>query len=160
MSLIRRAESRDIADLMRLLEQVNFVHHRGRPDLFRLGTKYTAEELADILADASRPVFVFEDDGGRVQGYAFCVHQQHTGSRLMTDIRTLYIDDLCVDEGCRGQGIGRALYRHVLGYARETGCWNVTLNVWALNPGAQRFYESCGMQVQKTGMECVLGAQP
>ena len=156
MATIRPAEARDIPDVLRLLVQVNMVHHNGRPDLFKgPATKYDAEELKAIFADAQRPVFVYDEDG-HVLGYAFCVFQQHVDSPLMTDIKTLYIDDLCVDENQRGKHIGTALYRHVLDFARQSGCYNVTLNVWSCNPSALRFYEKCGLAPQKIGMEKIL----
>ncbi len=69
---------------------------------------------------------------------------------------TLYVDDICVDENARGQGVGRRLFEHVEKYARDEGFYNITLNVWAFNEGARAFYESCGMQVQRYGMEKVL----
>ena len=156
MAIIRRAEERDIPDVLDLLVQVNMVHHNGRPDLFKgPATKYDAGELRAIFADGSRPVFVYDEDG-RVLGYAFCVFQQHVSSQLMTDIKTLYIDDLCVDENQRGKHIGSALYNHVLDYARQSGCYNVTLNVWSCNPSALKFYEKCGLTPQKIGMEKIL----
>ena len=157
MTNIRRAENRDIPVIMELLVQVNMVHHNGRPDLFKgPATKYTAEELREILRDETKPVFVWTDAEGRVKGYAFCVLQQILHSNLMTDIKTLYIDDLCVHEQARGEGIGKDLYDYVLRYARETGCYNVTLNVWSMNPGAMRFYEKCGLVPYKVGMEKIL----
>lgn len=154
--IIRRAADSDIPRIGDLLLQVHAIHHAIRPDLFRDGTrKYEDAELRQILADDSRPVFVAVRDG-RVVGYAFCVHRQFVGDRNMTDVRTLYIDDLCVDSAIRGGGIGRALYEYVLGYARNTGCYNVTLNVWEGNDAARAFYEKVGMRVQKTGMETIL----
>ena len=156
MATIRRAEERDIPDVLDLLVQVNMVHHNGRPDLLKgPATKYGAEELRAIFADDGRPMFVY-DEGGRVLGYAFCVFQQHVGSQLMTDVKTLYIDDLCVNETQRGKHIGTALYRHALDFARQSGCYNVTLNVWSCNPSALRFYEKCGLVPQKIGMEKIL----
>lgn len=156
MYSIRRANKADTEAVMHLLAQVNRVHHDGRPDLFRLGTKYTPEELERIFADDARPVFVSTDENGEVLGYAFCILQQHVGSHLMTDIKTLYIDDLCVDEHARGRRVGTGLYEYVLAYARAIGCYNVTLNVWSLNHGAMRFYEKCGLVPQKVGMEKIL----
>ena len=154
---IRRAETKDISGMNRLLEQVLMVHHMGRPDLFRSGAKkYTDEELTGILADDSRPIFVGVDESEEVMGYAFCIFQQHIGSHILTDIKTLYIDDLCVDERLRGQHIGRQLYDHVIGFAKENGCYNVTLNVWSCNESAMRFYEKCGLKPQKVGMEVIL----
>jgi len=155
--MIRRAEERDIPALLRLLVQVNMVHHEGRPDLFRgPATKYSREELRALLRDDGRPIFVYADEEDRVLGYAFCILQQHVGSALMTDVKTLYIDDLCVEEACRGQRVGTALYEYVLDCARALGCYNVTLNVWALNESALQFYRKRGLSVQKIGMEKIL----
>lgn len=154
---IRRAETCDMPRIDELLMQVELVHHKARPDLFKNGgRKYTDEELAAIIADDKRPILVAVDDNNRLLGYAFCIFQQYLDNTIMTDIKTLYIDDLCVDEACRGQHIGRALYEAVLAYAREHGCYNVTLNVWSGNDNAQRFYEFCGLKPQKIGMEVIL----
>ncbi len=152
---IRKAENRDIPRLTELLSQVLEVHASKRPDLFKSGTtKYDDAELTEIIADPERPIFVGEHDGV-VVGYAFCVFQRHS-ERNVPNFTTLYIDDLCVDEKMRGLHVGRALYEYVLKYAREQGCYNVTLNVWACNESAMKFYERCGLQVQKIGMEKIL----
>lgn len=157
MAEIRRARECDMKDINRLLVQVNMVHHQGRPDLFRAGKKkYTDEQLRELIHDDSRPIFVAVDDQERVLGYAFCIFQQHLDDNILTDIRTMYIDDLCVDETIRGQHIGKSLYEAVLAFARESGCYNVTLNVWTLNEGAMKFYEKCGLKPQKVGMETIL----
>lgn len=155
--MIRRAEENDMDGINRLLCQVLTVHHNGRPDLFKGGVKkYTDEELKGILADEGRPVFVAVDRDGQVFGYAFCIFRQYPDDNILTDIKTLYIDDLCVDEAHRGRNIGRQLYEYVLDFAKEQGCYNVTLNVWECNPGAKRFYEKCGLTPQKVGMEKIL----
>lgn len=138
--------------------QVLQIHHRGRPDLFRGGQrkKYTDEQLRDILQDERTPVMVAVDEQEQILGYAFCIFRQYSNDNILTDIKTLYIDDLCVDEAIRGQHIGRQLYEAVLQYARASDCYNVTLNVWACNEAALRFYESCGLKPQKIGMETIL----
>ena len=153
---VRRAVERDIPALMRLLVQVNMVHHNGRPDLFKgPTTKYTEAELKTILSDDATPVFVCVDEAGAVLGHGFCV-LQHFGGQLMEEVDTLYIDDICVDEAARGRHVGAALYRHIVDYARALGCYNVTLNVWSCNPGAMAFYERMGMKPYKVGMETIL----
>lgn len=156
--LIRRAQERDMEGIDRLLFQVLTVHHNGRPDLFKGNVKkYTDRELTELIRDDTRPIFVGVDEASQqVLGYAFCVFQQYMGSNIMTDIKTLYIDDLCVEEKCRGQHIGRRIYEYVLEFARREGCYNVTLNVWSCNPAALRFYEQCGLVPQKIGMEKIL----
>lgn len=155
--VIRRAKEQDLDGIKRLLLQVGMVHHKGRPDLFKGNSrKYTDEELIGIIQDETRPVFVAADEKNLVLGYAFCVFQQYVNNNILTDIKTLYIDDLCVDENIRGQHIGKSIYDQVIRFARESGCYNVTLNVWSCNEPAMRFYESCGLNPQKVGMELIL----
>lgn len=154
---IRRAQEKDIERINKLLFQVNLVHHNGRPDLFKYGTrKYTDEQLREIIQDDKRPILVAADENDNVLGYAFCVFEQHVNDNILTDIRTLYIDDLCVDETLRGQHIGKTLYEAVLDFAREHQCYNVTLNVWSCNESAMKFYDSCGLKPYKVGMEKIL----
>ena len=131
---IRRAAEKDLPAINRLLFQVAQVHHNGRPDLFRPASKkYTDEELLAILHDDTKPVLAAVDENDEMLGYAFCIFQQHLHNNILTDIKTLYLDDLCVEETCRGQHIGRLLYEAVLDFARENGCYNVTLNDWGCN---------------------------
>lgn len=154
---IRRADVKDINAINNLLEQVLMVHHNGRPDLFKANAKkYTEKELIEIIKDNTRPIFVYEDENGIIKGYAFCVHKQFMSDNILTDIRTLYIDDLCVDENVRGQHIGKSLYEYVINYAKENNYYNVTLNVWSCNESAMKFYENCGLKPQKVGMEIIL----
>ena len=154
---IRRAKETDMPGINNLLRQVLMVHHNGRPDLFKANAKkYTDEQLAELIQDDTKPIFVCVDEEETVLGYAFCVWQQHINNEILTDIKTLYIDDLCVDEKCRGQHIGKSLYEHVLAYAKENKFYNVTLNVWSLNESAMKFYEACGLVPQKVGMEHIL----
>jgi ribosomal protein S18 acetylase RimI-like enzyme len=145
----------DIPRLMDLLHQVNMVHHHLRPELFKPNTtKYSEQELETLLGEESKPIFVYDD--GEVLGYTFCQITEVKEDRLLQDRKTLYIDDLCVDEAARGKHIGSALFEFVRDYAKSIGCHAVTLNVWAGNDAAMQFYQSKGMQPQKTGMEMEL----
>lgn len=154
---IRRAKNGDLAGLNKLLQQVLMVHHNGRPDLFKPNAKkYTDEEIFQIIANDETPIFVAVDEDNQVLGYAFCIFKQLLNHEIMTDIKTLYIDDLCVDEEKRGMHIGKQLYEYVLDFAKASGCYNVTLNVWSCNESAMKFYEKCGLVPQKVGMEKIL----
>lgn len=152
---VRRAQIRDMEKIKDLLSQVLTVHHNGRPDLFKENCrKYTDRELEELIKDDTRPIFVADEDG--VLGYAFCVINETKNNNILTDMKTLYIDDLCVDEKIRGKHVGSALYNHVKEFAREIGCYNVTLNVWACNESAAKFYEKQGLVPQKTTLETIL----
>ena len=153
--MIRQATIADIPRIIDLLHQVNMVHHLARPDLFKPSTtKYDEQELAVLLGDETKPIFVLDD--GWVLGYAFCQINEVRNDRLLQDRKTLYIDDLCVDESARGRHIGKALFDFVRDYAQSIGCQAVTLNVWEGNDAAIRFYQNVGMHPQKTGMEMIL----
>lgn len=156
MITIRRAEDRDAEKVMKLLGEVLELHAKLRPDIFIPGsTKYTREELHGIFRNDDTPVFVAADDSGEVAGYAFCVMKQPPFSTNMKPMKTLYIDDLCVDENCRGQHVGTILFDYVKQFAREQGCYDITLNVWEGN-NAREFYDKMGMFVKETQMEIIL----
>ena len=154
---IRRAKECDIPGLDKLLMQVCLVHHKGRPDLFKYGQrKYTKEELKDLISDDNNPIFVAVTQTGEVLAHAFCIRTQHINHNVLTDVKTLYIDDICVLETHRGQHIGKQMYDYIVQFAKENGYYNITLNVWSLNESALKFYTSCGLKPQKIGLEMLL----
>jgi len=158
MNRVRKAEIKDIPRILELLVQVDMVHHNGRPDLFKgPATKYNAFELEEIISNEKTPVFVCVNEEDVALGHAFCIHKQVLGDSVLTDVKTLYIDDICVDESARFQGVGRDLYEHVIDYAKANDIYNVTLNVWECNPGAMAFYQAMGLKPQKVCMEKILG---
>lgn len=151
---IRRAETRDAGRINELLFQVAKIHANGRPDIFKTATKkYSDQKLIEIIGNASSPVFVATDENDYVLGYAFCVFEETKDSILLQDKKTLYIDDICVDENLRGKHVGKSLYDFVENFAKEEEFDNITLNVWSFNESAYKFYEKCGMTPLKTTME-------
>ncbi|MDD6681137.1 GNAT family N-acetyltransferase [Galactobacillus timonensis] len=156
MMTVRRAEAKDIPVLKTLLMEVLNIHAQGRPDIFVPNTtKYTDEELVKMISDPRTPIFVYDEDG-TVLGYAFCIYKERAHSNNMTDIRTLFIDDLCVDAAARGKHVGESLYHYVKDYARANGFYHVTLNVWSFNEKAIGFYEAMGLKPMEYVMEEVL----
>ncbi|MBQ4120265.1 MAG: GNAT family N-acetyltransferase [Clostridia bacterium] len=154
---IRRAKPQDIGRINDLLYQVASIHAEGRPDIFKSDAKkYTDQELTNIISDDNSPIFVAVDDNDCVLGYAFCVYQITKNNILLKDKKTLYIDDICVDENSRGAHIGKSLYEYVVAFAKENGFDNITLNVWVFNQSAYKFYEKCGMEPLKITMEKTL----
>ena len=150
---IRRAKNEDAPQILDLLLQVESIHQQGRPDLFREhGVKFTAPELYEIFADDTRPVFVAEVDG-KVAGYVFGIITETKGSTMLFDMKTIHLEDVCIDESCRGMGIGGALMEYVTAWAKENGCDRMDLDVWEFNEGARRFYERYGFTTQKRRMD-------
>ncbi len=150
---IRRAVPTDADQILLLLEQVEAIHQQGRPDLFREhGTKYTVPELCEIMADKDRPIFVALM-GEKIVGYIFGIITETKGSTMLFDMKTLHLDDVCIDESCRSMGIGGELMKHVTVWAKSVGCDRMDLDVWEFNSEARRFYEKYGFSTQKRRME-------
>lgn len=135
---IRKATKQDIPEIAKLLYQVHDVHVEGRSDLFKKGSrKYTDEE-------------------NRTLGHIFCVLKNIEENDSLQKVKTLFIDDFCVDKNSRSGNIGKQLYDFVENYAKEIGCYNLTLDVYSFNERAIAFYEKCGLANQKVVMEKIL----
>ena len=154
---IRKAEEKDIPRLLALLGQVLQIHAEIRPDIFISGTtKYTVGQLAELLKQEDKPIYVAVDKDDVCRGYAFCQLKEQPFSTNMVPFKSLFIDDLCVDRQARGQHIGESLFEYVKQQAKELGCYEVTLNVWAGNTPAEHFYEKMGMKTKERQMEYIL----
>ena len=153
---IRRAQLADIPALEQLLEEILLIHHQARPDLFReKGKKFSRQDLEKLIPDDSKPIFVYEDQEGKILGHLFTIIENHVGQNDQ-EHKTLFIDDLCVADGSRGQGNGQELFDFARAYAKDLGCYNLTLHVWNANKGALRFYKHQGLKEQFTSMEEIL----
>ena len=154
---VRRAKENDIDRIIALLSQVLEIHAAIRPDIFISGTtKYTPAELSEKIKEDEKPIFVAVDEEDKVLGYAFCIYKEQPFSTNMVPFKSLYIDDLCVDEASRGRHIGKLLFEYVKEQARENGCYELTLNVWEGNDPARSFYENIGFKPKETNMEYIL----
>ena len=155
--IIRDATATDIEGIIALLYQVNQVHADGRSDLFKSGgIKYSSEDLKGKINIENAPIYVAIEDN-KILGYVFCQIEDGKETTSLKPYRTLYIDDLCVDESSRGRHVGKALYEYTKEKAKEMGVYHITLHVWECNPGARKFYDSLGLQPMYTAMEEIVG---
>lgn len=154
---IRKAQEKDIPRIIELLGQVLQIHAEIRPDIFIPDTtKYTEQELAALLKDEKKPIYVAVNEEDVCLGYAFCQVKEQPFSNNMVQFQFLFIDDLCVDRFARGQHIGESLFDYVKQEAKKMGCYEVTLNVWAGNTSAEKFYEKMGMKTKERQLEYIL----
>ena len=155
--IIRKAQKKDSAQILNLLNQVLELHAKIRPDIFVSGTtKYSESELSEILSDDSKPIFVAVDEKENVLGYAFCIIKEPSQAEYMVSNKILFLDDLCVDSKYRKKHIGKALFDFVKSEAKRLGCYEITLNVWEGNDNAKAFYDKLGMKPKETIMEFIL----
>ena len=155
--MIRLSKEKDIEKISKLLSQVLTIHANIRPDIFIPNTtKYTKDELIEIIKNDDKPIFVAVDEDDNVQGYAFCIIKNSPKANNTKNMKFLYIDDLCVDESVRGMNIGKSLFEHIKTYAKDIGCYEITLYVWSGNTAAEHFYEKMGMTPKLKNMELIL----
>ena len=115
---IRKAVPSDIPALNNLLEQILLVHHNVRPDIFQESSrKFNDEQLKTLMSQEHTPIFVYENEEGKILGHLFCIIKE-PHSLVLTPIKTLFIEDLCVDESARGQKIGEQLCRFAEEFAQ------------------------------------------
>ena len=87
---IRKAKEKDIPRLLALLGQVLQIHAEICPDVFIPGTtKYTVRELAELLKQENRPIYVAVNEGDVCMGYAFCQMQEQPFSTNMVPLGCL-----------------------------------------------------------------------
>lgn len=150
--MIRLAKNQDIDDIIILLEEVLKVHNEIRSDLFKpIGTKYTKDQLADIIKNPLTPIYVYEEDNA-VVAHLMCIFKDVKETTNSYARKELYIDDICIKDGYRGNGIGKALYEFIKQYAKDNNFDYITLNVWEGN-AAKEFYSHLGLSVRNCIME-------
>lgn len=155
--VIRTAVQADNQKIRPLQREIAKLHYEGKPGMFKPEPRYHSEEdFAQMLSDPEHFVFIAEEETGRVVGYAFAFVSHVRNHPTYIDFDRFYIDDICVLEECRGQGIGKRLFAACREQAEKTQCKVLDLGVFGFNTGAIAFYEACGMTEQQRRMEIVL----
>ncbi len=154
MTEIRKAEKKQAAQIVGLLEYIFALHKKGRPDVFADtdSPKYTEEDVCRLIDD-EKTVILSALDKDEVTGYLIAKFKDGAAAKHIKSVRTLYVDDLCVKETHKREGIGTALFEEAKRIARENGCERIELNVWAFNKDAIEFYTKTGLSVSRMTME-------
>ena len=88
--IIRKAKEKDIPRIIELLGQVLQIHADIRPDIFIPDTtKYTVEELTELLKNKEKPIYVAVNESDVCVGYAFCQLQEQPFSNNMVQFKSL-----------------------------------------------------------------------
>lgn len=152
--VIRRATTNDLETLVRLNTQVQAIHVAARPDYFRVPeTPAVSKWLAGMLDDPSIVVWLATRDGDAL-GYVLVMTKDRPANPFCHARVTAEIDQIAVEEGERGAGVGRALIEHAIASAEVD---NVELNVWAFNDAARAAFERCGFAPRTLTLERVRG---
>ena len=153
---VRFAREEDLEQVNVLRRQVNDLHVAGKPEVFKPGF---CEELRDyvhvIFHDPEQKIAVAAEDG-KIRGFAVLHHIIKPENPFMYERDFLDIDEFCVDEACRRQGVASAMIRFIRDYAKEQEYHRIELNMWEFNRDALAFYEAAGFTTFRRYMEMMV----
>lgn len=151
--MLELATPADREAVERLARQVHERHVAWRPDIFRMpGELYPEERF--LAAIKERQIYVAKV-GGVVAGYA-AVQIRDTQNPLLAKRRVMLLEEICVDEFCRNQGIGSQMMAEIRVLAKAFGCTDLQLGVYPQNDEAVAFYQKNGLMIQNITMQMKL----
>ena len=150
---IRNMVLNDYNEVDRLMAQVHQLHVNGRPDLYiDVEHIYSFDQFKEMVENEDM-ITILAEENDKVIGICMVSMRART---CMVKRRTAYMEDLCVDEACRGKGIGKKLFSYAKDQAVKMGAERLDLMVWDFNENARKFYESMGMKPQRYIYETML----
>lgn len=148
MLQLARSEDREAVNALAL--QVHTMHTAWRPDLFSL-TDVLYPEARFEHAVKERQLYVAKI-GGITVGYTLLLIRNYDIPGLVKR-RVMLIDELCVHESCRNQGIGKHMMDDIRALAKAFGCTDLQLGVYPQNDAAVAFYQKCGFTIRSIDMQ-------
>lgn len=155
---IREAKLKDVKQIAIIMEQISRIHYENRPEIFKEKSKKEIEDdVIQTIKNKERTILVATDESLNICGVLIYKIKEVKNHINLKDSRTLWIDELGVDEKCRKKGIGKTLMKEVEKIAKSEECSRIELNCWNFNENAIKFYERQGMVTQRRIMEKKLG---
>ena len=153
---VRLADENELSIINELRMQLFDFHALEKPNVFKPGCSQTLQDsIYDIWKDPEQDIVVAEQNGA-VCGYAVLHHYTLPETPVMLERDFLNIDEFCVDEAFRGQGVSKAMIAFIREYAAKKGFQRVELCVWEFNRNALALYETVGFHTYKRSMEMIL----
>ena len=143
--VFRPATPGDYESINRLKVQVHDYHFQHRPDYFNRSDQPLARSyFAGLLNSERYHVFVIETSE-KIVAYAITYIITYDSNPLVKEHERLYIEDICVNESNRNQGVGTRLFNELEAFCRTEQLSHIALDVWNFNERAIRFYNEMGM---------------
>ncbi len=145
---LARPEDREAVNALAL--QVHALHVAWRPDLYEMvDTLYSEERFSQLVKN--RELYVARI-GGVIAGYVSVKMRDYDWPGVVRR-KVMVVDEICVDELCRGQGIGTEMMEDVRALAKAFRCTDMQLGVYPQNDDAVGFYQKCGFTIRSIDMQ-------
>ena len=147
LELARLSDGQAINTLAR---QIHEVHISWRPDIYTMPQILYPE--ARIREEIQNRNLYVARIGDAVVGYVLLEIRMIEKTGLVKR-KIMHIHELCVEQSCRGQGIGTQIMAEVRILAKAFGCTDLQLGVYPQNDEAVSFYQKCGFMIQSITMQ-------
>lgn len=148
--MLELAQLSDREAVNTLARQVHALHVQWRPDIYEMVDElYPEERVREGIA--ARELYVAKL-AGRVVGYVSLKFKDYNHPGLVTR-KVMVIDEICVEQSLRGQGIGKAMMEDVHALAKAFRCTDLQLGVYPQNDDAVGFYQKCGFTIRSIDMQ-------
>jgi ribosomal protein S18 acetylase RimI-like enzyme len=134
IEVVREADDEVVAAFARLLPQLS----TSAPSLDRDG-------IARVVASDANTLLAARVDGRIAGTLTLVLFPLPTGLRA-------WIEDVVVDEGARGRGVGAALTTEALRLAEQAGARTVDLTSRPSREAANRLYQRLGFQLRESNV--------
>ena len=150
---VRFAKETELDRINVLRKQVNDLHVKGKPEIFKPGfPKELSDHIYTIWNDPEQKIVVCERFG-EICGFAVLHHIVRPETPFMFERDFLDVDEFCVDEAHRRTGVATEMIAFIRAYAKEQGFQRIELNMWEFNQDALAFYEAVGFSTYRRYME-------
>lgn len=148
--MLELARPEDRSDVNRLARQVHAMHVAWRPDIYEMVEElYSRQRFADAIAE--RQLYVAKPDG-IIVGFVLVKIRSYDWPGVVNR-KVMVVDEVCVEETLRNQGIGRAMMEDVHALAKAFDCTDLQLGVYPQNDAAVAFYQKCGFTIRSIDMQ-------
>ena len=145
---LARPDDRESVNL--LAKQVHAMHVAWRPDIYEMVEElYPEARFLDAIKQ--RQLYVAKLDG-TVVGYVLLKMKNYEGAGHVTR-KVMVIDEFCVHESCRRNGIGKRMMEETRALAKAFRCTDMQLGVYPQNDDAVGFYQKCGFTIRSIDMQ-------
>ena len=140
----------DRAAVEAMARQVHALHVAWRPDIYEMPDQlYPEERFLNHIRE--RELYVARIDG-TIVGYVLLKIRNYDWPGVVKR-KVMIVDEICVEELCRGNGIGKSMMAEVRALAKAFGCTDMQLGVYPQNDEAIGFYQSCGFTIRSIVMQ-------
>lgn len=148
--MLELAQKADFESVNTLASQVHTMHVDWRPDIYEMVEQlYSMERFQEAIRE--RQLYVAKINGITV-GYVLLKIRCYDWPGVVKR-KVMLVDEICVEESARNQGIGKQMMQEVHALAKAFGCTDMQLGVYPQNDEAVAFYQKCGFTIRSIDMQ-------